>query len=72
MANHVYGFYYVYTIPPLVYHILRNIVFNSVQLFIKYNKMRNTNFNKEVAYFCNTFENIISCGGGIKCAPNYS
>ena len=30
MANHIYGFYYVYTIQTLVYTILRHILFDSV------------------------------------------
>ena len=25
MANHMYGYHHVYTIPPLVYHIIRYI-----------------------------------------------
>ena len=41
MDNHIYGFYNVYTIPLLVYHIIRHNLIDSVQL-LKYNKVRNT------------------------------
>ena len=51
-------------------------IFDSIICLIKYNKVRNMLNNissiKKKYSFAIILKNIIYCGGGIMCAPNYS